>query len=223
MRIILMIITFFLIINSPARSEIKSFEFGGDVYSFEDNSFCKPDPNSPFDRLFKSLDKVSANVNNNFPTVFRLAACEEGNVTKIGSVVKPYMYIKKYPLPADYQKLSDAVLFEVIKVLLKREAAQVDTLEQKKALRKALQAIEDAGLLLKEISKMTIVEDNQNRFITSTIVNSDAATSIALLHPAVANGAVFIIYLSIPTGFGYDLDTHTDLLHKWASTFKIKN
>ena len=67
---------FFLIINSPARSEIKSFEFGGDVYSFEDNSFCKPDPNSPFDRLFKSLDKVSANVNNNFPTVFRLAACE---------------------------------------------------------------------------------------------------------------------------------------------------
>ena len=223
MRIILMIITFFLIINSPARSEIKSFEFEEVVYSFEDNSFCKPEPNSPFDRLFKSLDKVSASVDNNFPTVFRLAACEAGNTSKTGSIVKPYMYIKRYPLPADYQKLSDAILFEVIKVLLKREAAQGYTSEQKEELRKVLQSRENAGLLSAEISKMSIFEDNQNRFIASSIIETDAATSIALLHPAVANGTVFTINLSIPTGFGYDLDTHTDLLHKWASTFKIKN
>ena len=112
---------------------------------------------------------------------------------------------------------------KLLKCYSKEKPLRLILWSKKKALRKTLQAIEDAGLLLKEISKMTIVEDNQNRFITSTIVNSDAATSIALLHPAVANGAVFIIYLSIPTGFGYDLDTHTDLLHKWASTFKIKN
>jgi len=219
-------------IISPARSEIKSFEFEEVVYSFEDSSFCKPEPNSPFDRLFKSLDKVSANVNNNFPTVFRLAACEAGNTSKTGSIVKPYMYIKRYPLPAKYQKLSDAIkshaipdanLFSFIKLLFKREVAQSYTFEQKEDLRKLLQSRENAGLLSAEISKMSIFEDNQNRFIASSIIETDAATSIALMHPAVAKGTVFTIYLSIPTGFGYDLDTYTDLLHRWATTLKVKN
>ena len=209
--------------NCRLGGEIKTFEFEEVIYSFEDSTFCIPEPNSPFDRLFKDLDRAIANVDNNYPTVFRLAACEKGKSTEIGTIVKPYMYIKRVPLPAAYKKLEDTVLFEVMKVLLKTEAAQRShTPEQKKELRKLLKSIERETLSSKEMSELTILEDNQNRFILSSIIETPSATSIALMHPAVADGTVFTITLSMPTGFEYDLDQHIDLLHKWAISFKVQ-